>query len=315
MVRKAHGQLGCTILVPGSGGPKLKDDVELSVDLIRGLLREQFPQWADLEVTEVTSQGWDNRTFRLGRHLSVRLPSANGYAPQVDREHRWLPFLGRVLPTPIPSPVAKGDPSRDFPRAWSVYRWLDGTPVNEASVVDLAGIAVDVADFLRSLQAVPVPPEAPRPAPANGFRGGPFDRYLTEGRAAVSALDRPLREQARHWLDEAVECQWSSAPVWVHGDMAASNLLTRKGRLGAVIDFGCLAVGDPACDLTVAWTIFDGPGRAVFRQHVEHDTDTWRRARGWATWKAALTLGSEPAGSAKHQDARRTIRQLWSDQG
>lgn len=293
----------------------MTDDIELSVELVRRLLRHQFPRWADLEVTEVASQGWDNRTFRLGHELSVRLPSADGYAPQVDREHRWLPFLGRALSLPIPSPVAKGTPSSQFPRAWSVYRWLDGTPLHEARKVDLAGLAVDVADFLLALQAVPVPAEAPLPEPSNGFRGGRFDRYLVEGQAAVSSLARPLRAQARRWLHEAVESPWVLPPVWVHGDMAAGNLLTRDGRLGAVIDFGCLAVGDPACDLTVAWTIFDEHSRATFRQHVGHDSATWRRARGWALWKAAISIGSEPEGSAKHHDAHRTIGQLFSDQG
>jgi aminoglycoside phosphotransferase (APT) family kinase protein len=292
----------------------LTDDIELSVGLVRRLVAHQFPRWADLEVREVASQGWDNRTFRLGRELSVRLPSADGYAPQVDREHRWLPVLGRALPLPIPSPVAKGMPSSLFPRAWSVYRWVDGSPLSEARTVDLAGLAVDLAEFLLSLHAVPVPPEAPLPEPSNGFRGGPFDRYLAEGQAAVSSLARPLRERARRWLHEAAESRWGSPPVWVHGDMSAGNLLTRDGRLGAVIDFGCLAVGDPACDLTAAWTIFDEHSRTTFRHHVGHDAATWRRARGWATWKAAITIEAEPEGSAKHEDAQRALRQLWDDQ-
>jgi aminoglycoside phosphotransferase (APT) family kinase protein len=291
----------------------VEGDIEPSVELVRVLLQQQFPQWADLEVREVSSQGWDNRTFRLGTDLSVRLPSAEGYAPQVEREHRWLPYLGRALPTTIASPVAKGAPSPDFRRAWSVYRWLDGVPLDQADSVDLTGVAVDLAAFLRALEAVPVPSGAPSPEPSNGFRGGAFDRYVDEGQDAVSVLDAALQQQAGRWLEEATESQWSCSPVWVHGDVAAGNLLARDGRLGAVIDFGCLAVGDPACDLTVAWTVLDGPGRAAFRHHVGHDDDTWRRARGWAVWKAAITLLAEPAGSSRHRDAARTVRELWSD--
>jgi aminoglycoside phosphotransferase (APT) family kinase protein len=197
---------------PGRRGPPLnrltedqglRSDIEPSVELVRRLVRELFPQWAHLAVTEVSSQGWDNRTFRLGRQLSVRLPSGDGYAGQVDREHRWLPVLGRALKTPIPSPVAKGAPSPDFPWAWSVYRWLDGTPLDEAETVDLVGVAADVAAFLRSLQQVRVHPDAPAPATSNGFRGDPFGRYLAEGQAALSALDRPLRQQALQWLEAA----------------------------------------------------------------------------------------------------------------
>ena len=117
--------------------------VEPSVDLVRILVREQFPEWAHLEVTEVSSQGWDNRTFRLGSAMSVRLPSGAGYAPQVAREHRWLPFLGRHLQIPIPTPLARGAASQQFPWAWSVYRWLDGTPLEEFATVNLGALAVD----------------------------------------------------------------------------------------------------------------------------------------------------------------------------
>jgi aminoglycoside phosphotransferase (APT) family kinase protein len=301
--------------LPRNGGKDrgVNVDAEPTVELVRQLLDEQFPQWADLDITEVSSQGWDNRTFRLGSQMSVRLPSGDGYAPQVDREQRWLPFLSQRLHTPIPSPVAKGLPSRAFPRVWSVYRWLDGVPLDETETVDLGVIAADVAAFLCSLQALPTPPGAPTPEQSNGFRGDPFDRYLAEGEAAVPMLGRPLRQQARKWLQEATESSWSAAPVWVHGDMAAGNLLTREDRLGAVIDFGCMAVGDPACDLTVAWTTFDARSREVFRHHVGQDPETWRRARGWAVWKAAITLKSAPEDSAKHQGAQRAIRELWGD--
>jgi aminoglycoside phosphotransferase (APT) family kinase protein len=244
--------------------------------------------------------------------MSVRLPSGAGYAPQVDREHRWLPFLDRHLQTPIPTPLAKGAPSRQFPWAWSIYRWLDGTPLEEAPTVDLDNLAVDVATFLRALQSIPTPTDAPEPEQSNGFRGAPFDRYLAEGQAAVRLLDESVQQQARNWLHQATESSWSSAPVWVHGDAVPGNLLLDDGRLCGVIDFGCMAVGDPACDLTMAWTIFDPHSRRIFRDHVGHDLETWSRARGWAVWKAAITLHSDPPPTAKSQLARRTLTELWS---
>ena len=283
---------------------------EPSVALVRVLVREQFPEWADLEVTEVSSQGWDNRTFRLGSVMSVRLPSGAGYAPQVDTEHRWLPFLSRYLQTPIPTPLAKGAASPQFPWAWSVYRWLDGTPLEETPTGNLDTLAVDVAAFLRALQSIPTPADAPEPEQANGFRGAPFDRYVAEGQEAVRMLDESVQQRARIWLDQATESSWTSAPVWVHGDMAAGNLLLHDGRLGGVIDFGCMAVGDPACDLTMAWTIFDARSRGIFRDHVDQAPETWSRARGWALWKALITLRSAPPRSAKSRLAQRTLSEL-----
>lgn len=284
--------------------------VEPSVALVRILVREQFPEWAHLAVTEVSSQGWDNRTFRLGRGMSVRLPSGAGYAPQVDREHRWLPFLGRHLPTPIPIPLARGAASQHFPWAWSVYRWLEGTPLAESPTSNLDDLAVDVATFLRALQSIPTPADAPQPEQANGFRGASFDRYLAEGQAAVPVLDESVQQRARSWLEQATESTWSAAPVWVHGDMAAGNLLLHDGRLSGVIDFGCMAVGDPACDLTMAWTIFDAHSRGIFRDHVDHEPETWSRARAWTLWKVAITLRSAPPRSARNRWAQRTLREL-----
>jgi len=286
---------------------------ELGEEVVQLLVAEQFPEWANLEIKEVEHQGWDNRTFRLGDDLSVRLPSAEGYEPQVDREHRWLPFLAEGLSLPIPSPVARGVPSPRFSRPWSVYRWLPGDPLIGTKVVDLDQLAADCAPFLRSLESLPTPLDAPHPQPSTGFRGDAFRRYLAEGEAAVTALDAALQPRALEWMRAAASTTWDRAPVWVHGDMASGNLLTRDGRLTAVIDFGCMAVGDPACDLTLAWTVFDESSRERFRRDVGHDLDTWTRARGWAVWKAAITMQAARATSAKLKDAQRTVEELCRD--
>ena len=230
--------------------PVLAEDGEPSVALVRILVREQFPEWADLEVSEVSSQGWDNRTFRLGSVMSVRCPVA-----PVTRLRSTGSTAGAVSrPVPAdsdPDPCGQGAASRQFPWVWSVNRWIEGTPLDETPTGNLDDLAVDIAAFLRALQSTPTPADAPQPEQANGFRGAPFDRYLAEGQAAVHMLDESLQHRARIWLDQATESAWSSAPVWVHGDMAAGNLLLHDGRLCGVIDFGCMAVGDPACDLTM----------------------------------------------------------------
>jgi aminoglycoside phosphotransferase (APT) family kinase protein len=81
--------------------------------------------------------------------------------------------------------------------------------------------------------------------------------------------------------------------VWFHGDVAVGNLLVRDGRLAAVIDFGTSGVGDPACDLVIAWNSLTAPERRAFHEAVGLDADTWRRARGWALWKTLFQL-SQP---------------------
>ena len=162
-------------------------DPSIPVELVSLLVREQFPQWSELPVRAVEPGGWDNRTFRLGSALVVRMPSRSVYVPQVEKEHRWLPVLAPLLPLPIPSPVAMGKAGHGYPWPWSVYRWLDGAPSSPSNVVDLNEFARDLARFLRVLQSVDAR-GGPAPGEHNFFRGGPVASYDQETRAAIVAL-------------------------------------------------------------------------------------------------------------------------------
>ena len=261
----------------------------ITPDLVSRLVQAQFPQWAHLPVTPVELDGWDNTTFRLGESLSVRLPSADGYAAQVHKEQCWLPVLAPHLPLPIPTPVAEGLPGCGFPRPWSVYAWLDGAHATAEFVGDLERLAIDLADFLTALQSIH-PASGPPPGQHNFFRGGALETYDDETRATIAALPDEIdgRGAAEVW-ETALETTWHGPPVWVHGDVAPSNLLVADGRLVGVVDFGCSAVGDPACDLVIAWTFLMGESRAAFRARLPLDDATWARGRGWALWKALIT--------------------------
>jgi aminoglycoside phosphotransferase (APT) family kinase protein len=254
----------------------------------RRLVDAQFPQWADLEVRPVEAQGWDNCTFRLGDEMLVRLPTAEEYALAVDKEHRWLPVFAPALPFEIPAPLAKGVPDEAFPHEWSIYRWLGGEPADRAAVDDLTALALDVAEFLRSLQRVD-PAGGPGPGLHNWFRGGPLTTYDGWARASLETLDGLIRTDAAEEIwDRALRSQWDGVPVWFHGDIAAGNLLMKDGALAAVIDFGTCGAGDPACDLAIAWTMLTGESRAAFRDRLQVDDGTWLRGQGWALWKALV---------------------------
>jgi aminoglycoside phosphotransferase (APT) family kinase protein len=262
----------------------------ITPELVSRLVAAQFPRWADLPVMPVELDGWDNTTFRLGEDLAVRLPSADWYVAQVDKEHRWLPILAPQLPLPIPRPLAKGIPGSGFPRPWSVYRWLAGQYATMDRVRDLSRFATDLADFLAALYRID-PADGPEPGENNFFRGGPLTIYDTETREAISALKAEIDTAgATEVWDAALAATWHGPAVWIHGDVTAANLLVVDGRLSAVVDFGCSAVGDPACDLTMAWTFFSGDSREVFRNGLSLDESTWARGRGWALWKALITL-------------------------
>ena len=264
--------------------------VNIDTLLVRRLVATQFPQWADLPVRPVQFDGWDNRTFRLGDDMSVRLPSAEGYASQVAKEHRWLPQLAPHLPLPIPVPLALGAPAEGYPWPWSVRRWLEGEIATVAAIADRPQFARALAEFLLALQGI----DATGGPPAglhNNFRGGSLAVYDGETRQALAALEGLIDTGAAAavWT-AALAATWRGWPVWVHGDMAAGNLLVKGRQLSAVIDFGSSGVGDPASDLTIAWTFLSDESRAVFRSAMAADDATWARARGWALWKAMKTL-------------------------
>jgi aminoglycoside phosphotransferase (APT) family kinase protein len=292
----------------------MPDRSAINESLARRLIDSQFPQWSDLPIAPVALDGWDNRTFRLGSELTIRLPTGDWYAKQVDKEQRWLPVLAPQLPLAIPAPVAKGEPDDDYPYPWSVYRWLDGEPAAVARAIDLTAFASTLAGFLNALRRVD-PAGGPPPGEHNFFRGGPLITYEGEALEAIDALgDEIPRDAVMRVWDDAMATSWERDPVWVHGDVAAGNLLVRDGRLAAVLDFGSSGVGDPACDVVIAWTFLSGPGRDRFRAELDVDDATWSRGRGWGLWKALITLvGALERGSPGAARPRRDIDRIVAD--
>lgn len=292
------------------------DTIHVSIDipLVRRLIGAQFPEWADLPITPADPQGWDNRTFRLGANMSARLPSAPGYVPQVEKEHRWLPFLAPHLPLPIPIPLGRGVPGERYPFPWSVYRWIDGETAVTAPSADLPTFAAALAQFLAALQRIDAR-DGPPPGPHSAWRGGPLTTYDAETRRAIAALrDAIDADAATAVWNAALAATSHGPPVWVHGDVAAGNLLVRNGQLCAVIDWGCCGVGDPACDTVIAWTLFGGESREAFRTTLAVDDATWTRGRGWALWKALITLAEyRTIDLVKAADARRVIDAVLAD--
>jgi aminoglycoside phosphotransferase (APT) family kinase protein len=256
--------------------------------LVRRMVAAQFPQWADLPVRSAAVGGWDNRSFHLGEHMMVRLPSAANYSVQVEKEHRWLPKLARLLPLPIPTPLAIGEPAGGYPWRWSIYRWIEGDTAARDRIGDLRDFAARLAQFLIALQRID-PADGPRPGQHNFWRGGSLTTYDAETRQAICLLKGKINTKAATEVWEvALKTTWDRPPVWIHGDVSAENLLVKAGRLSSVIDFGMLGVGDPACDLSIAWTLFSGESREAFRAMLPLDAGTWARGRAWTLWKALI---------------------------
>lgn len=262
------------------------DEVYIDERLVRQLLREQFPQWAGLSLSSVKSSGTDNALYRLGEDMCVRLPRIPGPSDHSAKEHNWLPKLAPLLPLAIPVPLAKGKPCKNYPWEWAIFRWLEGNDACVEPIADLDQAAIDLAQFLKALQRI-------------DSIGGPLSRrgvslkvQDNETRSAIELLHGVFDTEKviSAWEECLRASEWDKPPVWVHGDLLPTNLLVQQGRLSAVIDFGILGIGDPACDLIVAWSVLDGDSRETFRTALGVDEATWIRGQGWALSIALIIL-------------------------
>lgn len=290
------------------------DEVATDAALVRRLLAEQFPQWAGLPIAPVPSAGTDNALYRLGVDMAVRLPRIHWAVGQVDKEREWLPQLAPTLPLAVPTPLARGAPGAGYPYPWAVYRWLDGQNANQTQPADMSRAAAELAGFLLALQRIDTS-GGPRAA-EHGLRGAPLAGRDAATRQAIADLRGMIDTRAATtvWENALRAAEWAPPPVWFHGDLLPSNLLVRRGRLRAVIDWGGLGVGDPAPDLMIAWSLFAGASRAAFRAALAVDDATWARGRGHALSQAAIFipyyLDTNPEGVAT---ARRAIEQVLTD--
>jgi len=267
------------------------DEFTLDDGAVAQRVAKRFPHWSGLTVTRVASAGTDNALFRLGDNLVVRMPRREKCGAQIIKDAQFLPRLAPHLPLAIPKPLAQAEPCADCPWPWAVYAWLPGEMARADTLGDPIAAADALAAFICALRAIEAT-GAPSPSVENFGRGAPLATRDKWVRAAIVALGADIDAAAclRVWDDACAAPVYSGAPVWLHGDLQAGNLLTRDGRLAAVIDFGGLAAADPACDLMPAWTLFDGPARARFRAAIGADEGEWRRARGWALSVALIAM-------------------------
>jgi aminoglycoside phosphotransferase (APT) family kinase protein len=277
---------------------------------VRRLLAGQFAEWAALPIERVRSSGTDNALYRLGDELVVRLPRIDWAVGGLDHAHEWLPRLAPLLPVAVPVPLAKGIPAEGYPWPWSVYGWLDGENPAVGRIADPDSLARDLARLVEALHRID-----PVGGPPAG-RGVPLAMRDEPTRAALAGLRGTIDTGAAviAWEAALRTPAWPGPAVWVHGDLSPGNLLLQGGRLTAVIDFGGVGVGDPACDLIVAWNLLPADARRVLRTELGVDDATWGRGRGWALSIALIQLpyykdtNRELAANARH-----VIREVLAD--
>ena len=271
------------------------DEIPIDAGLVRALVDRAMPQYAGLPVRRLDSSGSSNALFRFGEHLLIRLPRQPGGSATISKEARWLPVLGPSLPVGVPEVVAVFEPDCGYQERWSVVHWIDGehpAVVSPETPADprRGDLAADLAEVVNALWLAEIPSGAADDPDLRWYRGEPLatmDAVTRKNIGCCRALgdfEFDLDAAERLW-DEAMRLPGISdrpPPRWYHGDLAAENLLMRNGRLAAVLDFGGLAIGDPAVDLAVAWEVLDPQAREIFRSKLGVDDATWLRGRAWA---------------------------------
>ncbi|GAB3458305.1 aminoglycoside phosphotransferase family protein [Actinophytocola sediminis] len=249
----------------------------INVALARRLVDTQFPRWSGMPLRLLAPAGSDHVIYRLGAELSVRLPRHAGAIRQARTEAEWLPRLAPHLPLAVPVPVEVGEPDFGYPWPWAVSRWLTGEVATVDALADSHEAASALAEFLTALHRF----DSAQPADLAGQSLAARD---TATRSAITRVGAAFDTVAMTelWDTALAAPDWDRPPVWFHGDFHTGNLLTISGRLSAVIDFGGLGIGDPACDLTIAFTLMSAETRATFRAALGVDDSTWTRGRGWA---------------------------------
>jgi len=266
------------------------DEVNINTVLVGRLIASQFPEWADLGVEPVAFFGTDNALYRLGSDMVIRLPRRQKSTGRLEKELHWLPKLAPLLPLAVPVPLATGEPAEGYPFDWAIYRWLEGEPATHDKI-NMGRAATDLAAFIAALQRVDSA-GGPPPGEHNAWRGVPLALRDRAMRSAITALGSAIDTEAvtATWKSALSAPDWKREPVWVHGDLDSRNLLVKEGLLTAVIDFGCLGVGDPACDVMVAWKVLSAGSRDTFLTALSIDEATRVRARGWVLSQALIAL-------------------------
>lgn len=301
-------------------------EVTITPQVVAALLRTQAPDLAQLPLAWVAT-GWDNVTYRLGDRLAVRLPRISAAAELILKEQHWLPRIAPRLPVAVPVPIRCGTPGDAFPWPWSVVSWTPGSPADQEPVDP--GQARTFGRFLAATHSTPA-----AGAPRNDYRGIPLRRVEGVEDRLRHLPDEPLPDEhlpddsERPELDvplligiweQARAQEPDAADVLIHADLHPRNLVSDRGRLAAVLDWGDLTLGDPAADLAAAWMVFPPEAHPEVWSGYASLTpstltpSTLSRAHGWAVFFGLNLLRAGAEGDAAFATiGRRTLHRVTS---
>ena len=288
------------------------EQIPINVDIVCRLVREQFPEWGELTVLDIHSEGTLNAIFRIGSDLAARFQLLPRELLEVRADLDAEAALGRELSEhssfPVPRPVAIGRPGTDYPLPWSVQTWVPGTTATRVDAAGSVPFARDLATFIAEVRSIDM---RGRVFTGRG-RGGDLvdhDEWMeTCFDESEELLDVPV---LRARWSRLRELPGHAGDVMCHGDLTPGNVLVREGRLSGVIDTGGLGAADPSLDLVSAWHLLDDDPRASLRAQLQCDDLEWERGKAWAFQQAmGLVWYYRTSNPAMSRWGRRTLERL-----
>ena len=277
------------------------NEIPIEIDLVRKLVATDFPQYREMALEKMAKSGSSNVLFRLGNDLLIRMPRQPGGGSSVEKECRWTPELAPHLSVNVPRIIASGRPGFGYGEVWSIVTWLEGDlPYANSSPNSTDSnqlhLAADLADFVRQLRTIDIPQDAKADVDLRSYRGRALVEYDVQTRINIEqcrdieGLDVDLDAALAIWESALAlpGAKVAASDCWYHGDLVAENLLTNRGHLTGVLDFGGLAIGDPTIDLHGVWELLGPSAREVFRKRLNVEDSEWLRGRAWAL---AIALG------------------------
>jgi aminoglycoside phosphotransferase (APT) family kinase protein len=250
--------------------------------LVRKLINKQFPEYKNLALQKFYSTGTVNAIYRLGEELYVRLPLLE--TQTLEKEWAVLPYIYGKVSLEVPKIVAKGKPTTDYPLDWGIYEWLEGEIYDEKKVDELQTAEL-LANFINELHEITPPKNVPKAGRKPLLE---LHEITVENLEQCYEIDRPKALEL--WNELVNTPVWDGKEYLIHADFLKPNLLIKNGRLSTIIDFGSAGVGDACFDFIPAWAVLSNHSRNIFKELIQPDEATWKRAKAYALHQAALIV-------------------------
>lgn len=221
-------------------------DRELTADIVRDLVREQFPKLA-VATVERLGDGWEHETYLVDERVVFRFPRQVGGGDDFEPEERVHALVSSVIGAivGVPRITRWGRPSAWFPCAFAGHELIPGVAANDPSVRLNPALADDIGRVLARLHAI-----SPDAASGAGVYSS-ADEHKADLAAGLERVRRWVNEvpEIRHhapdpctWLDRAPRAPdaYRGPPRFIHDDFQMEHVLVSRttGRLSGIIDWG-----------------------------------------------------------------------------